>query len=112
MGLPAGDFTRIITIRKRGVGVDALNRPNMAFADYASGVHASFRQPNGMSAILAAEGVSSTINRCSWRVRYRTDITLDMQVFYDGQQYAIVSIQQDVANKDWTDLVCVLGALP
>ena len=107
-GLAAGDLNRQVVIRKRGVGVDALNRPNAAFADFLT-LWASPRGQTGMGTITVAEGVSATLNRYSWRVRYRTDITVDMQLVYEGQEFAIVDVKQDFAEKNWTDLVCVLG---
>lgn len=108
-GLAAGDLNRQITIRKRAAGVDALNRPNGAYATFAT-VWASPRTQTGMGRIVN-EGVSATLGAYSWRIRYRTDITLDMIVTYEGQDFAIVDIKQDFAGKDWTDLVCSLGTL-
>ncbi len=110
-GLAAGDLNRQITIRKRAAGVDALNRPNGAWATFLT-LWASPRGQTGMGTITAAEGVSSTLNRYSWRVRFRQDITLDMQLVYAGQEFAIVDIKQDFAEKNWTDLICVLGVAP
>ena len=106
-GLAAGDLNRQIIIRKRGAGVDALNRPNQAYVDFAT-VWASPRTQTGMGRIVN-EGVSATLDAYSWRIRYREDITLDMIVVYGGKQFAIIDIKQDFANQDWTDLVCSLG---
>lgn len=108
-GLDAGKLNRRITIRKRAAGVDALNRPNGAYEDFVT-LWADPRSQTGMGRIVN-EGVSATLGAYSWRIRYRTDITLDMIVTYEGQDFAIVDIKQDFSGKDWTDLVCSLGTL-
>lgn len=105
-GLVAGDLNREITIRKRAAGVDALNRPNGGYEDFLT-LWASHRSSTGMGRIVN-ENISATIGKHSWRVRYRQDITLDMIVVYEGNEFLIVDIAHDFANKDWTDLVCTL----
>ncbi len=110
-GLAAGGLNRQVTIRKRAAGVDALNRPNGAFEDFLV-LWASPRGQTGMGTITLAPGVSATLNRYSWRVRFREDITIDMQLVYKGKEFAIVDFKQDFAEKNWTDLICVLGVAP
>lgn len=108
-GLAAGDLNRQILIRKRGAGVDALNRPNGAFATFLT-LWASHRTQTGMGRVVN-ENISATIGRHSWRIRYREDITIDMIVTYGGKDFPIVDIAHDFANQEWTDLICNLGTL-
>jgi SPP1 family predicted phage head-tail adaptor len=109
IGLAAGELNRQITIRKRGVGLDALNRPNQAYVDYAT-VWANIKAPTGLGRIVN-ESVSATLSKYSFRIRFRTDITIDMIVVYGGQEFAIVEISHDFSDQNYTDLVCSLGTL-
>ena len=54
--------------------------------------------------------VSAPVNLASYRVAYCTDITVDMQVRRLGVAMDIVGIQQDEADREWTDIIVRMGA--
>jgi SPP1 family predicted phage head-tail adaptor len=111
MTLAAGSLNRQIVIQKRAAGVDALNMPNGTFADYVT-VWAWVRGETGMGTIRSGqEGVAASINKYSYRIRFRTDISADMRI-KDGSDYLDIvpgGVVMDKAGREWTDLVCILG---
>lgn len=50
-----------------------------------------------------------TVNT-SIRIRLNRSIRDDMRVLYRGQVYAIVAVLHDDAGREYTDLVCSVGA--
>lgn len=111
-GLNAGDLNRLIAIQAHGAGVDALLQPINDWANIANGsaVWASYRSETGMGAIKNAQGgMTSAVIRCSWRVRYRPDVTPGMRVRFGTNNYDIVTVRHDEADRQWTDMVCTFG---
>ena len=109
--LAAGQLNRRLTIQLRASGQDAYGQPSGAWSDLAT-VYASYRAPTGMSA--AGESISG--NRevsaavCSWRIRYRTDITAGMRAVEGTTVYDIRQVLPDIAKREHVDLVCEFGA--
>ena len=50
-----------------------------------------------------------TVNT-SIRIRLKRSVTDEMRVLYRGQVYAIVAVLHDDAGREYTDLVCSVGA--
>lgn len=119
MPLNAGELNRRITIRKRAEGSYPDGQPVEAWVVVASGVWADIRTQSGLGAISAAGGdVPLSVTRYSIRIRYRPGLDAGMQVLEHGADglpdesapYDIKAVQLDKARREWTDLVCELGA--
>lgn len=111
MSIDAGTFNRQITIDERVTTFDAANQEIETWGvKYTR--WANFRAPNGMSTIRAADpGVPISPGRCSWRIRYLpVGVTTSMRVTYKGVYYDIVDLRHDHAMREYTDLVCEIGA--
>jgi SPP1 family predicted phage head-tail adaptor len=67
-------------------------------------VWANIRYGSGREAIEADRETASA--RVSIRIRRRTDVTAAMRVVYEGTVFQIMSVLQDPASKQHTDLVC------
>lgn len=111
MSIDAGTLNRKIAIDERTTTFDGANQEVNAWAVVLQ-PWASFRAPNGMSTIRASDpSVPIGPGRCSWRIRYRpAGITTSNRVTYQGVHYDIVDIRHDHATKEYTDLVCEVGA--
>jgi SPP1 family predicted phage head-tail adaptor len=105
----SGPLNRRITIQRRANGQLADGQPVDTWQDVAT-VWANIGGRTGLRAITTAQdGVPSSVAQYSFRIRYRTDITADMRVFWAGQPYAILLVQSDHASQETTDLVCQFG---
>lgn len=111
--MQAGSLNRRITVQRRTGAVDELGAPLPdAWEDHAN-VWANIRTPTGLGSIAGQfQSAGQEISRVlySMRVRYRTDITADMRVRYQGEYYEIRQVINDHGGRDYTDLVCALGA--
>lgn len=107
-----GEYNRRIVVQQRRSGRTPSGAPLKEWDNYKA-LWSKYRGETGMATIRRDAdhlGIVNTPVRCSWRVRYRTDITSDMRVVYKGQVYDILRVQQDEAMREWTDLVCEVGA--
>lgn len=106
MGLAAGDLNRQVLIEARAAGKDALNQPNGAWGTFAT-LWCAVRGSTGMGVIKG--GLDVPVSAYSLRIRYNTSITDAMRVNLGGKIMDIIEVRHDLANKDWTDLVCRAG---
>ena len=112
MSRAAGEYTRKVTIRERGTDTDDENQPTGNWT-IKFRLWAKPRSKTGMSSVRAAEsGVAVSPTLYSWRINYRpVGITTGMQLEDpDGLIGDIVEVIHDVAEHEWTDLVCQVGA--
>lgn len=111
-GLAAGELNRKITLLRRGVGRDSLKQPVVGdWTDYAD-TWANIKTPTGMATIKGyVEGTQAPLNRYSFRVRFREDITTADAIRFGGDIYNIIDIRQDYAGRIWTDFICEVGAI-
>ena len=118
MSLEAGQLNTLLAIDKRKVdAVDAIGQPIQSDDDSAwdlnyAQVWAAGRGQTGMGVIRANEQVQTAVNAYSWRIRYREDITVDMRVreVTRGTVYEIIDIRHDIDRREWTDMICRVGA--
>lgn len=108
MAIPAGLLNRTLVIKSRTTGQDSHGQPSTAFGTTVATVKAWARMPAGMSA--AAERIegareTSTVT-CSFRIRYRTDITAAMRAYDGSVAYDIRQVIPDIAGRTYLDLVC------
>lgn len=108
MSLAAGDLNVPILIEARTGAVDALNQLTDTWATHAS-VWSNYKAASGMGSIRAAEGLDTPITKCSFRIRYRTDITTAMRVNMGGTKFDIIDVRPDHGGKEHTDIVCEFG---
>lgn len=105
--LQAGQLTRLVTIRRRSAGEDALGQPVNTWADYAT-AWADVRHQSGMES-LKADARMSTV-KASIRVRYRTDLTAGDRVALGSTTYEIMAVMPDEQRREFTDLACEVVA--
>jgi len=106
----AGDLNRMVRIEKRGAKT-GLNAPSQTWELHAT-VWASIKTQSGMGAAkqMSANGVTSSAVQYSVRIRYRTTVKADMRVVTkDGTIFDIKQVRHDMADREYTDLVCVQG---
>lgn len=111
MSRAAGEYTRKITIKERGVEVDAANQPIDSWT-IKFRLWSKPRSKTGMSSVRAAEaGIAASPTLYSFRIKYRpTGITTAMRIEdNDGNIFDIREIIHDIAEHEWTDLVSETG---
>lgn len=105
--MQAGKLNRRVTIQQKTVVYDELHQPvSGSWTDLAT-VWASVLHISGIETIKAGADVSVT--QASIRIRYRSGLDSSMRVLFDGKTYDIRGVLDD-ANREYTDLVCDLGA--
>lgn len=110
--LAAGSLNRRIIIQQRGSAQDPGGQPIDGWTEVAK-PWAWIKGQTGMGVgrQMAGEGtVATSLNVYSFRIRYRLAITNAMRVLYDGQALDIKHVRHDLAGREWTDLVCEMGA--
>lgn len=110
-GLAAGDLNRLILIEARDLTVDDLNQQVDGWVPWTT-KWANIKAPSGMSQIKGSQqGLVVAVNSYSFRIRYTPDIlNTAMRINLDGQLFDIQSVTHDLANREYTDIVCQLGA--
>lgn len=109
MTIAAGKLNRRITIQRRDSGQDAAGQPVLTWADVAT-VSAFIAGDTGLGTIRNSGALPAPIKRYSFRIRYRAGLDEGMRVVYGGQNFDIKAVRMDFAGKQWTDLVCEVGA--
>lgn len=99
-------------IEKRTAGTGPLNQPLNTWEAHIEGVWADIRGAGGLGAIKEAEGgVPDGGNVYSIRIKFRpTGVDEGMRYNHNGRLFNIVKIRHDFNGREWTDLICVLGA--
>lgn len=109
--MEAGELNRRITIQSRQSGEDEAGGPLTTWVDVAS-VWADVRGTTGMGSIRQSSemgGVAVELNQYSFRIRYRTGLNAGMRIVFGGQNYDVKFVRQDLAGREWTDLVAEVG---
>ena len=106
-----GEYNRKIEIWKRVNTTDAAGEPVLGNFAFYKAKWAKVRGRNGMQSIResTADGVTAPTDMLSYRVRYCTDITVDMQLRRLGVVMDIIAIRQDDADREWTDIIVRTG---
>jgi SPP1 family predicted phage head-tail adaptor len=119
MPLNAGEMNRRITIQEKGPGQYGDGQPKEEWQDVVSGAWAKVIGKSGLGTILAANGdVPLSVSPYSFRIRYRLGLNAGMRILEHGPDGApdetapfdIKAVQMDKDRREWTDLVCELGA--
>ncbi|MFT0533932.1 phage head closure protein [Castellaniella hirudinis] len=108
--MEAGRLNRKITIQKRTQVQDESGQPKDAWTDVAK-LWAWVKTQTGMGSLRndQAGSVSMSLVAYSFRIRYRPSVTDDMRVVYGGLNFDIKQVRHDLADHDWTDIVCEEG---
>lgn len=108
----AGARNRKVAIERPPTGTDDVGQPAVDWT-LVRETWGNYRAPTGMAAAMSsgadANGVGRDITRCSWRINFCTDITVDMRVNYKGIIYDIRTVLPDYDRRQHTDLVCTVG---
>lgn len=113
MSEQAGDYNRLILVRKAQTTLDAANHPVKGWIIHKR-KWARIVGQTGMGSLNAAAstgtGVSGAQVGYSFRLLGMDDsITQDMTVEYKGAIFEIITVAHDYAGKEYTDLVVVAG---
>lgn len=112
MSLAAGELNRQIVIQARDpAALDALDMPVVgdgAWLTHAT-VWANVKGSTGMGVIKANNEVGTPVNAYSFRIRYKASVLIDMRVLFGGDKYNIIDVRHDLADRQWTDLICHVG---
>ncbi len=100
--MDAGKLDRLVTIKSRDTGQDAMGQPLTTWSLVAT-VWANIKYLSGLSAIKAEADVSLT--KTSIRIRYRTGINHGMRIESSGEVFDIQAVLP-VGRNDYLDLVC------
>lgn len=103
----AGKLNRAVTIQRLVQGQDDIGQPVSTWIGLAT-VWANIAHKSGLETIKADAPVSEV--QASIRIRYRTDIDAGMRVVFGATHYDIRAVMSDAAGREFTDLVCVVGA--
>ena len=101
--LPAGTLKCRVVIERPSAQQDAAGQPLNQWTKVCK-PRASIRHAAGLEAVRAS--AESSIDKASFRIRYRTGIDTSMRVVYRGQVYSISAILPDEVERDHIDLVC------
>lgn len=110
--MEAGKLNRRILVEKRADGQDETGQVLdcwervgwfWAWVMTKSGISAS------RSLVGDDDGVSRSIVRYSFRIRFNKRIAPSMRVVYQDVVFDIKQVRHDLAGKEWTDLVCEEG---
>lgn len=105
----AGPLRNLVTIQRPATGQDDIGQPVTTWTDVAT-VWANIAHKSGLETIKADAPVSEV--QASIRIRYRTDIDAGMRVTFGSTHYDIRAVMPDSTGREFTDLVCIVGARP
>lgn len=104
-GKTAMKLNRRVTIKQQSTTRDALGQPLTVWSEVAT-VWSNILHPRGAEVIRGDRDVS--IVQASIRIRYRTDVTAAMRVYYGSLVYEIKAVLRDEVSRINVDLVCEL----
>ncbi len=110
MTVPIGKKNRYLTIERRQSDADALNQQVDDWV-FVGNAWANIRGETGLGAIRnSVEGVDADTGRLSLEINYRPSIDAGMRATHHGVVYSITAVRHDHANREWTHLICTVGA--
>jgi len=104
-----GKLNRRILIQRRTPGTDEAGGPLLTWDDVVM-VWANVAGDTGLGTIRASGALPAPIKRYSFRIRFREGLDEGMRVVMGGQDFDIKAVRMDYAGREWTDLVCEVGA--
>jgi head-tail adaptor len=118
-----GDLNTRMTLQVRQTGRNALNQPVHTWQNVEA-LDCDVRSPTGMGSITQAgmtpEGVQLSSAYYSVRIRFNLTPTGAMRLVFNNEDtdlpdeslgiMDIKKVHHDFKGKEWTDMVCELGA--
>ncbi len=106
----AGPLNRRVKLQSRVKSKDGAGQPKPRWTTLAV-VWANISCSSGMGAITRMqENVPVSAEKYSIRIRFRDGVTAGMRVLYGDQAFDIGQVRMDFTGREWTDLICELGA--
>lgn len=104
----AGKLDRRLTIRRfTETGRNEFNEPVISWADVAT-VWAQQRPNRGSERFAAAQIAGTAV--MTFHIRYRSDITVQDRLVYEGQEYEIVAPPREIGRRVVTEIDAVARA--
>lgn len=106
-----GRMRGTVAFLRRQAGQDEAGQPVDTWVPHVS-VFADVRAGSGLAAAqrLAADANTSAA-AYSARIRFRTDITIEMRAQFGGQLFDVRAVLPDLAGRRHTDVVMVAGGV-
>lgn len=104
MSTIARKFNRRIEIQHLAAGEDAIGQPLPASWVLYKKIWANIRFLSGDESIKA-DSVKNE-SKVSFRIRYRTDVKVEMRIVYNGTTYKIKAVLPDEVKREHVDLSC------
>lgn len=106
----AGTLNRRVKLQSRAKSKDAAGQPKSKWTTVAE-LWANISCSSGMGAITRMqENVPVSAEKYSIRIRFRQGVTAGMRILYGTQAFDIGQVRMDFSGRQWTDLICELGA--
>ena len=104
--MDAGKLDRRVTIQYRAEAQDPIyGTPQISWHTLAT-VWAEVQDMIPSRGERIAEGVSIARRPCRVRMRYRSDVTIDMRLLYGERTLRIVSMPAELGRREGLELVC------
>lgn len=87
------NLDRRITIQSATVAQDASGEEIETWSTYRDGVAAEYLPVSGQEQFDAHQRLATAVAR--FRIRYRTDLTREMRIVYDGELWDITHLEED-----------------
>lgn len=98
----AGKLDRQLTIRRlTETGRDAYNAPILSWSDVAT-VWAQQRPERGSERFAAAQVNGTAV--MTFHIRYRSDLTVQDRLVYEGREYEIVAPPREIGRRVVTEI--------
>tara|TARA_R110002072_G_scaffold38314_4_gene110909 strand:+ start:15771 stop:16121 length:351 start_codon:yes stop_codon:yes gene_type:complete len=105
MRLDAGDLDRRITFERRTTAQEPIYGTHRPTWSAVATVWAQVRDVLPSRAETVADNVSMARRPARIRVRYRTDITSDMRIDFEGRKLRIVSGPVEIGRRDGLEMM-------
>ena len=100
----AGRLDRRVTFLTRTIGQDDNGRPVVTWDPHVT-VWAEVRDLSLTRGERIAEAINVANRPCRIRIRYRTDITIDMRVTVDGRELRLVTMPGEIGRREGLEFV-------
>lgn len=88
----AGDLDRSVTIQSATSAQDAVGQPIQTWSDVATGIAAKVSPMRGAETFNNSQPIGYMT--ATFRIRYRTGITVENRVVYNGRNWDILDVRE------------------
>ncbi len=104
----AGMLNRRVTIESQDASYDDNGQQVLTWSEVAT-VWASIATVGGIATIRTQSDADLSVARYAIRIRWLEGLDAGMRVAYGSDIYDIRSVQYDMANREFVDLICFKG---